>query len=91
MPTEDNKQLAKQILMDAIGIKKEISLDSFPLVDTETALEAIEYALSINKEPKTNVDICLEEGCNAIAQTNYRLCTIHLKEAHNEGFDDSNK
>lgn len=39
----------------------------------------------------TGIDICLTEGCNTIAQTSYRLCPKHLKEAHDIGFDDSNK
>lgn len=36
-------------------------------------------------------EICLREGCNSTAKQNYRLCQKHLREAHNEGFDDSNK
>ena len=36
-------------------------------------------------------DICLTVGCNASAQANYRFCPKHLREKHNEGFDDSNK
>lgn len=44
-----------------------------------------------NKIKVTEIDICLREGCNTIAQTSYRLCPKHLKEGHDRGFDDSNK
>lgn len=44
-----------------------------------------------NKIKVTEMDICLRDGCNTIAQTSYRLCPKHLKESHAEGFDDSNK
>ncbi len=44
-----------------------------------------------NKIKVTEIDICLTEGCNTIAQTNYRFCPKHLKGKHDEGFYDSNK
>lgn len=44
-----------------------------------------------NKIKVTEIDICLTEGCNTIAQSNYRFCPKHLKEKHNEGFEIKNK
>jgi hypothetical protein len=38
-----------------------------------------------------DIDTCLRDGCDTRAQANYRLCPKHLREAHAEGFDDSNK
>lgn len=43
------------------------------------------------REVSEQKDICLIEGCTDIAQISYRLCPKHLREAHDRGFDDSNK
>jgi len=37
------------------------------------------------------LDLCIREGCSEAAQKNYRLCAKHLREAHSQGFDDSDK
>jgi len=48
------------------------------------------YENLINDTPK-QIDVCLREGCSEAAQKNYRLCPKHLREAHSQGFDDSDK
>lgn len=53
-------------------------------------LKQLQSELTELKE-KHKRDVCLIEDCDAIAKTNYRLCPKHLKEAHDRGFDDSNK
>ena len=53
--------------------------------------EKVSKIIELIKSPDNDIDICLRKGCESFAQTNYSLCRKHLREAHEEGFDDSNK
>lgn len=43
------------------------------------------------KDSQMKGEQCFVEGCNNIAEQNYRICAKHLKESRDRGFDDSNK
>jgi hypothetical protein len=86
-------------------VRNKLNKESVPIIDKPSSEIVAMVKDKINEQktvpiiektggeaiPSEVHDICLTEGCSANAQTSYRYCPKHLREKHNEGFDDSNK
>ena len=92
-PNEEYKEIEAVFNMSEEEIDKKLAELGYDPKEVEKNSDALIAKLKAMKlfPQKEEVDICLREGCNVPAQQNYRLCPKHLREAHSEGFDDSNK
>lgn len=81
---EEQAERFKELTMEFIHKHLE-ELNSIKIIQFD-----LYYDNLINDTPK-QIDLCLRAGCSEAAQKNYRLCSKHLREAHSQGFDDSDK